>query len=285
MTATTSAGRRCVLVSLPAPAPPRPRRRHGPPKTRTWLDGLTAEPDAGVGTAHRLRDHGRERPRTAAVRGGAAHITVSREPAPVAGATAGLALRLGRDRTGALPPVARQPAARRLPIERRPVTSLADEPGDLVINCTGLAARGARRRPRRVGAVRPGSVITDVGAVDRSVTLTDERDPDALFYLIPRRDEARARPAARCRGRPGAPAGDRPRRFTGRESWRTPPRLGLPIGPVRTRGAPACAPYRSEVRLEARGTDSSTTTAHGGAGYTLCRAVCAIAVAKLVGDA
>jgi D-amino-acid oxidase len=257
--------------------------RAGPPdrvaawaaETRRWLDARTADRDAGVVplTGYEITDeHGSD----LSPPWWAAHISVSREPAPVAGAP--LAWRYA---SAGIEPARFLPwliGRLRATIERRPVTSLADEPGDLVVNCTGLAARELAGDPA-ISGLFGQVVITEVGDVDRSVTVTDERDPDALFYLIPRRDEL-VLGGCSLPWPPGTPPEIDPAitaRILGHARA-----LGLPVGPVK-RVRAGLRPYRPEVRLERAGRIIHNY-GHGGAGYTLSRG-CAQEVAGLVGDA
>jgi D-amino-acid oxidase len=218
----------------------------------------------------------------------AAHITVDRAPAPVTGGP--LAWRYGSlaiEPARFLPWLARQ---LRRPIEHRPVRELAAEPGDAVVHCTGLAARelaGDDTLTALLGQV----VITEVGTADRSITVTDTRDPDALFYLIPRRDElvlgGCSIPwpcpwpvASSPPGRPGHAAGPPPEdpALTARILAHAGA-LGFTVGAVR-RVRVGLRPYRPEIRLERAGRIIHNY-GHGGAGYTLCRG-CADAVAALI---
>ncbi|HMG57388.1 MAG TPA: FAD-dependent oxidoreductase, partial [Kofleriaceae bacterium] len=153
---------------------------------------------------------------------------------------------------------------------------LAAEPGDLVINCTGLAARELAGDPA-VTALFGQVVITEVGGVDRSVTVTDERDRDALFYVIPRRGEL-VLGGCSLPWPPGAPPAVDPA-ITARILAQAAA-LGLAIGEVK-RVRAGLRPYRPEVRLERVGRIVHNY-GHGGAGYTLSRG-CAEAVAQLVG--
>jgi D-amino-acid oxidase len=254
--------------------------RAGPPdrvavwaaQTRDWLTTLIAEPDAGVAaiTGYEITAEPDAAPPTP---WWAAHITVDRVPAPVAGAP--LAWRYG---SLAIEPARFLPwlaAALRRPIEHRPVDDLAAEPGDLVINCTGLAARDLVGDP----ALAPlfGQVlITEPGGVDRSVTITDERDPDRVFYVIPRRDELVVGGCS-IAWPPGAPLVADPA-ITARILAQAAA-LGLPIGAIK-RVRVGLRPGRPEIRLERAGRVVHNY-GHGGAGYTLCRG-CADAVAALV---
>ena len=257
--------------------------RAGPPdrvvawaaETKRWLDPLIADPASGVAarTGYEITtDEGLDPPRP----WWAAQIDVSRAPAPVAGAPiawryASLAIEPAR----LLPWLASQ---LRAPIEHRTVTDLAGEPGDVVVNCTGLAARdlaGDHALLPLFGQV----VIAELGEVDRSVSVTDDRDPDALFYLVPRHDELVLGGCA-LPWPPGTPpvvdTAITARILAQARSF------GLPIGPVK-RVRAGLRPFRPEVRLERVGRIIHNY-GHGGAGYTLSRG-CAVSVAELVGPA
>ncbi|HSK03091.1 MAG TPA: FAD-dependent oxidoreductase, partial [Kofleriaceae bacterium] len=163
-------------------------------------------------------------------------------------------------------------------LERRPVRELAAEPGDAVVHCAGLGARELAADELLVPLLGQ-IVIAGCGEVDRTVALTDERDPDALFYLIPRRDELVLGGCA-LPWPPGAPPEADPAR-TARilDGARA---LGLAIGPVRDVRA-GLRPYRPVVRLERDPRDPRVihNYGHGGAGFTLCRG-CAEEVAGLL---
>jgi D-amino-acid oxidase len=255
--------------------------RAGPPErvaawavqTRAWLEALAADPTAGIAaiTGYEITtDEGLEPPRP----WWAVSIDVARAPAPVTGAP--LAWRyqsLGIEPARFLTWLS---GRLRGPIERRPVADLAGEPGDVVVNCTGLAARelaGDDAMTPLFGQV----VITELGAVDRSITVTDERNPDRLFYVVPRRDELVLGGCALA-WPPGVPPAIDPS-ITDRILAQAR-ELGLPVGSVK-RVRAGLRPYRPEVRLEREGRILHNY-GHGGAGYTLCRG-CAEAVAQLVG--
>jgi D-amino-acid oxidase len=253
--------------------------RAGPPdrvaawaaETRDWLEALAGDHSAGVDliTGYEITGEDAHAPRP----WWAAHIDVAREPAPVTGAP--LAWRYQSARIEPARFLEWLTGRLRGRIERRPVDDLASEPGDLVVNCTGLAARELARDPQ-VTPLFGQVVITHVGTVDRSVTITDERNPDALFYLIPRRDEL-VLGGCSLAWPPGTPPQIDPA-ITHRilDQARS---LGLPIGDVK-RVRAGLRPYRPEVRLERTGRILHNY-GHGGAGYTLSRG-CAAAVARLV---
>ena len=254
--------------------------RAGPPaqvaawaaETRTWLAALAADPAAGIApiTGYEItHESGDPPPRP----WWAAQIDVARVPAPVTGSP--LAWRFASAR---IEPARFLPwlAARlRGPIEHRAVHALDDEPGDRVINCTGLAARELAGDPA-VSALLGQVVITENGAVDRTITVTDDRDPDAIFYLIPRGDEL-VLGGCSLPWPAGAPPAIDPAitaRILGHAAA-----LGLAVGAVK-RVRAGLRPYRAEVRLERTGRVIHNY-GHGGAGYTLCRG-CAEAVARLL---
>lgn len=254
--------------------------RAGPPErvaawaaeTRTWLERLAADPATGIApiagyeiTAEDRRDPPRP--------WWAANITVAREPAPVTGTP--LAWRYQSARIEPARFLAWLVGRLRGSIERRSVDDLSAEPGDVVVNCTGLAARdlaGDHAVLPLFGQV----VITEVGAVDQSITVTDERDPEALFYMIPRHDEL-VLGGCSLPWPPGTPPVVDPaitRRIV--EQARS---LGLAIGDIK-RVRAGLRPFRAEVRLERTGRVVHNY-GHGGAGYTLSRG-CAESVARLL---
>ncbi len=160
-------------------------------------------------------------------------------------------------------------------IETRITGELADEPGDLVVNCTGLAAREIARDDT-IYPLLGQLVITEVGGVDRSLYVTDDRDHERIFYMIPRRDEL-VLGGCSLPWPPGAPATIDPE-ITERILAQARA-LGLPVGKV-LRVRAGLRPYRLTVRLERHGRIIHNY-GHGGAGFTLCRG-CAEDVAKLV---
>jgi D-amino-acid oxidase len=251
---------------------PRERVAHWAAVTRGWFDRLVSDRSAGVDlvTGYEITSDTGLDP---AMPWWAAHIQVDRAPAPVIGAP--VAWRFGSACVEPAQFLAWLASRLRGPIERRAVSDLAAEPGDIVVNCTGLASReliGDDLITALFGQV----VITEVGAVDRSVTVTDDRTPDAVFYLIPRRDElvlggcSLAWPA-------GFPLAIDPA-ITERILAQAGA-LGLRVGPVK-RVRAGLRPYRREVRLERVGRVIHNY-GHGGAGYTLCRG-CALEVAELI---
>jgi len=257
--------------------------RAGPPErvvawagdTRTWLETFTRDRAAGIDAIHGYEitdEQGVDPPRP----WWAANIDVVREPAPVVGAP--LAWRYGSVRIEPGRFLAWLTGRLRGPVERRPVDNLAAEPGDVVVNCSGLAARelaGDDLVTPLFGQI----VITELGslgAVARSVLVTDERDPDKLFYMIPRREEL-VLGGCSLPWPPGKPPEIDPaitRRILDQARA-----LGLEVGGIRKVRA-GLRPFRPEVRLERTGRIIHNY-GHGGAGYTLCRG-CAESVAALV---
>jgi len=273
--------------------------RVGPPdrvamwaaETRTWLAGLAADPTAGVAaiTGYEITADEGPAPPTP---WWAAHIDVTRAPAPVTGAP--IAWRF--QSLGIEPARFLAWLMRRLrgpsegssegwiegwiegsiegSIERRQVSDLAGEPGDVVVNCTGLAARELAGDDA-LGPLFGQVVITEVGAVDRSITVTDDRVPDQIFYMVPRRDEL-VLGGCSIPWPPGKPPEIDPgitRRILDQARA-----LGLPVGDVK-RVRAGLRPYRPEVRLERTGRIIHNY-GHGGAGYTLSWG-CAEEVARL----
>ena len=256
--------------------------RVGPPdkvarwaqRTRAWLAELAAAvPEAGVDVLAGYEITADDaRPWWADAVG----PELRRAPAPVAGAPLAWHFVAPRAQPSLLLPY----LAHRLrhPIEHRTVAELAAEPGDAVVNCTGLAARDVAGDVEMT-ALFGQTVIAAPGGVDLKTTITDDRDPDAIFYIIPRRDELVLGGCSRP-----YPAGHPPvldpalgPRILGQARA-----LGLAIGPV-LRERAGLRPFRPTVRLER---DAATPRiihnyGHGGAGFTLCRG-CAEDLAALV---
>ena len=221
--------------------------------TRRWLEGIRAEV-AGVDrlTGYEITDD--EDPWWAA------GLDVTRAPAPVAGAP--LAWRYSPMRVEPALFLPWMTSRLRKKIEPHRVTNLDDVPGDIVVNCTGLASRELANDDS-VTPLFGQIVICARGMVDERVTITDDRDPDAMFYLIPRRNELVLGGCALPHGRTDAdPA------ITNRILDQAS-RLGLRIGPV-LRVRTGLRPFRENVRVERVGRIVHNY-GHGGAGYTLCR--------------
>jgi D-amino-acid oxidase len=203
-------------------------------------------------------------------------LALERAPAPVTGAPLAWRFRAPRvEPARFLPWLA---ARLRAPIERRVVVDLAAEPGDAVINCTGLGARDLAS-DEQIKPLLGQIVITECGEVDRALSLTDERDPDELFYLIPRREEL-VLGGCSIPWPPGRPPEADPARTA--RILAQARELGLFVGPVRQVKV-GLRPYRLEVRLERDPHDPRVihNYGHGGAGFTMCRG-CAEEVAGLL---
>jgi len=254
--------------------------RAGPPdkvarwaaRTRAWLEELAGDPATGVDllTGYEITtDDTLEPPRP----WWATHIEVTRAPAPVTGGP--LAWKFSAPRVEPARFLPWLTSRLRAPIEHRAVVDLAAERGDLVINCTGLGARelaGDDQLYPLLGQI----VVTDPGDVDRATSVTDDRTADAIFYVIPRRDEL-VLGGCSLPWPPGAPA-EVDAALTARILGQARA-LGLPVGRVRTERT-GLRPYRLEVRLERDGRIIHNY-GHGGAGFTLCRG-CAEEVAAIV---
>lgn len=166
----------------------------------------------------------------------------------------------------------------RSPIEQRVVTELAAERGDTVINCTGLGAR-ALAHDDELTPLLGQVLIAEIGPADPMLALGDERDPDASFYIIPRRDELVLGGCALAHPPDVEPSADP---AISARIVQHAKRLGLAIGAVRGVRL-GLRPFRPEVRLERDANDSRIihNYGHGGAGFTLCRG-CAEDVAALL---
>ncbi|MDB4953242.1 MAG: hypothetical protein JWO36_811 [Myxococcales bacterium] len=256
--------------------------RAGPPAkvavwaahTRDWLEALARiDPAAGVDvlTGYEITDEdGSEIPWWAAA------IEVVRAAAPVTGAP--LAWRFTAPRAEPAKLLPYLAARLRAPIAVRSVIDLAAERGDVIVNCTGLASRELAADDS-LYPLFGQIVIAERGTADLSITITDHRDPERFFYIIPRRDEL-VLGGCSLPYPPGAPPELNPgitARILDHARW-----LGLRIGAVRTERA-GLRPYRLEVRLERDATNPRLihNYGHGGAGFTLCRG-CAEEVVALV---
>lgn len=161
------------------------------------------------------------------------------------------------------------------PIDRRRVASLDAEPGDIVVNCTGLAAR-VLTGDRELQGLFGQTVIVEPGAIDLSVVTLDERDHGEMSYAIPRRDTVLlggcANPVEDDFSLEPAPE------LTSEILARAEARGHRPGAVVGVRCG--LRPYRTTVRLERDGR-LIHNYGHGGAGYTLARG-CAEEVAELL---
>jgi D-amino-acid oxidase len=270
--------------------------RVGPPervaiwaaRTRTWLEQLArSSPDAGIDvlTGYEITtESGNPPPRpwwaAEPTMEGDSLVTqgvdVERVPAPVVGTPHAWRFTAPRAQPSLFLPWLEAALAR--PIERRTVTELAGERGDVVINCTGLASRELANDDL-VFPLLGQIVIAEPGAADLATTVTDDRDPDAIFYIIPRRDEL---VLGGC-SLPFPPGARPDLDATISERILNHARvLGISVGAVRTERV-GLRPYRAEVRLERDDAHPRVihNYGHGGAGFTLCRG-CAEDVAKLV---
>jgi len=203
----------------------------------------------------------------------AAATPIARVPAPVTGAPPAWQFRAPRAQPSLFLPYLT--ARLRATIERRTVTDLAAEPGDVVVNCTGLGARELANDP----AMQPlfGQVlVAERGGVDLATTITDARDPEHIFYVIPRRDEL-VLGGCSIPIEPGVEPVLDP--AISARIVRQAGALGLAIGAVRVERV-GLRPYRPEVRLERDGRVIHNY-GHGGSGFTLCRG-CAEDVVALV---
>ena len=256
---TTSAV--AAAVWFPYRAGPRDRVLAWAQTTRAWLEQLPHAAGVDPLTGYEISDDD-------LAPWWSAGLAVERTRAPVHGAPPAWKYRAPRVEPAVFLPW----IATDLRIERRRVDDLDAEPGDVVVNCTGLAARtlaGDAALAPLFGQV----VITELGDHDPSVTVTDERDPDAIFYAIPRRGELVLGGCALPRDVAAIDPAITERIVERARS------LGLPIGPIK-RARAGLRPARDTVRLERVGRIVHNY-GHGGAGYTLCRG-CAEDVARLV---
>jgi D-amino-acid oxidase len=144
------------------------------------------------------------------------------------------------------------------------VERLEDVAGDgIVVNCSGIGAR-ALAGDETLQSVLGQTVIAELGEVDPGHAYGDERNPEAMLYVIPRRQEVViggcALPFSGDRLPPPDPA---LRRAILDRAARAGIRHGRPL-----RDAVGLRPFRPSVRLERNGRVLHHY-GHGGAGYTL----------------
>jgi D-amino-acid oxidase len=243
--------------------------------TRQWMLELArAEPEAGVDVLAGYEITAEAD--AAALPWWAEGLEVTRAPAPVVGAP--LAWRFAAPR--AEPALLLRHFAAQLarPVELRRVAALDALPGDAVVNCTGLGAR-ALVGDAALAGIFGQVVLAERGEVALDVSITDDRDPSSLFYVIPRRGElvlgGIARPQAGDAPPPAEPA-------ISERILAHAARLGLRVGAVRDVRV-GLRPYRPMVRVERDAASPRIihNYGHGGSGFTLCHGT-ALAVAELL---
>lgn len=159
--------------------------------------------------------------------------------------------------------------------------ALEEAPGDVVVNCTGVAARHLCGDDE-VFPIRGQVVMVPNPGIE--VGIIDERNPEEIAYVLPR-PEAVVLGGTRVAGDwsldPDPGTSDR----ILRDATRLEPRLaGLSIQDVRV----GLRPGRTTVRVEAERLKDGRTVVHnygyGGSGYTLSWG-CAGEVVRLAGSA
>jgi D-amino-acid oxidase len=239
--------------------------------TREMLARIAADcPEAGVDLveAFIVPDAAGELPWWAPAAGG---VTLTTD-VPGAPGVAGLRMRVPRcDPRRYLPWLE---AALRRPIVVADVVDLGALEGEVVVNCSGLGARKLTG-DAELGASFGQTVLVESEALDPNVMLSDDRDPEAMFYVIPRRGEFVLGGCSIVVDADEAPPADPVLSEAILERCR---RAGFDPGAVlRTRTG--LRPVRAEVRLEREGRVVHNY-GHGGAGYTLAWG-CAEEVAAL----
>jgi D-amino-acid oxidase len=148
-------------------------------------------------------------------------------------------------------------------IHVREVGTLAELEGDCVVNCAGVGARTLASDESLVPNVGQTIVVSGT-ALDPGTMLSDDRDPCALFYVIPRRGEFVLGGCAIDSHSIVAPAPDPELARAILERCR---QRGFDPGVVLYQRT-GLRPVRREVRLEREGRVIHNY-GHGGAGYTL----------------
>jgi D-amino-acid oxidase len=156
----------------------------------------------------------------------------------------------------------------RRPVVARRFASLAEVPGDLVVNCTALGSR-TLAKDDTLRALYGHVVVCAPGAIDLSVSVSHDAHTDAgSFYVIPRRTEVVIGGVVEPSpdDRPLVPDPATRERILARAHER-----GFRPGPV-LREAVGLRPYRPAVRVQRDPDDHRVVHnyGHGGSGYTLC---------------
>lgn len=224
-------------------------------RTRTWLEELARIPHTGVDvlTGYEVTDDMDPWWKDA--------CPITRVPAPVTDMPGSWSFVAPRCEPAIFLPWLEQQLNAR--IEVQSVTDLAEVPGDVVVNCTGLGAKRLAGDPA-LQPIQGQVLITEPGTVDLSVTITDDRDAEQIFYVIPRRDSLVVGGIARPWPSTETPPVDDA--ITARIQAQAK-RLGLGIGAIK-RVVTGLRPYRPEVRLERDGRIIHNY-GHGGAGFTM----------------
>lgn len=149
------------------------------------------------------------------------------------------------------------------PIATIHATDLAALEGDLVVDCAGLGAR-ALTGDRELGASLGHVVGASLRDFDARIAISDERDSESLFYMIPRRSEMLLGGSALAH-EPDAPFAPLPA-VTARILERCRTAGYSTVAPRYERVG--LRPVRPSVRLEREGR-TIHNYGHGGAGYTL----------------
>jgi len=135
--------------------------------------------------------------------------------------------------------------------------------GDCIVNCTGLGAR-TLARDSELEANLGQTVVVASETLDPTIMVSDDRDPDAMSYVIPRRGEFVLGGCSIPIDNDVCPAPDR---LLGEAIVDRCRRFGFESGRV-LYAQSGLRPVRAEVRLERAGRVIHNY-GHGGAGYSL----------------
>jgi len=150
--------------------------------------------------------------------------------------------------------------------------------GDVVVNCVGLGAASLVGDPL-VGGMLGQVVVTEPGAFDMSVAVTQTKDDGSVLYVVPRRKEVVL--GGLAKPWPVNEPAPEPDESVTADIVERARAAGFAVGRVK-RSQTGVRPARPRVRIEREGRVVHNY-GHGGSGWTLGFG-CAAEVVRLVGE-